>query len=42
VGYAFNAVSAFWANGNSLADYRADSPGENGQIVARTQLQLSF
>ncbi len=40
VGYAFNSVSAFWAN--PLAGYRADAPGENGQIVARMQVELNF
>lgn len=42
VGYAFNSVSAFWANGNPLAEYRPDAPGEKGQTVVRSQVQLSF
>jgi hypothetical protein len=42
VGYAFNPVAPFWANGNTLAGYRADSPDDDGQIVVRSQMQLSF
>lgn len=40
LGYAFNSVSTFWAN--PTPGYRADAPGEDGQIVARTQLELNF
>lgn len=40
VGYAFNSVSSVWANEG--AGWRTDSPGKNGQVVTRSQIQLSF
>lgn len=40
VGYGFNPVESFWALGS--AGWRADVPGERGQVVLRSQLQLLF
>jgi hypothetical protein len=40
VGYAFNGVGDTWQK--SLLGWRADTPGEDGQIVLRTQLQLLY
>jgi hypothetical protein len=40
VGFALDEVSASWATAG--AGWRADSPGEDGQIVIRSQLQLLF
>ena len=40
VGYAFNAVGGSYAS-NPLG-YRLDSPGSDGQLVVRSQIQLLF
>ena len=40
VGYGLNPVDAAWAQ--ESAGYRADAPGQDGQIVVRSQLQLLF
>jgi hypothetical protein len=40
VGIGLNEVAAFWAAGS--AGVRADAPGENGQVVVRTQVQVLF
>ena len=40
IGYAFEAVSDFWAS--SGAGWRTDADDSNGQLVFRTQLQLLF
>lgn len=40
VGYAFTGVSSTWAN--TGLGWRADSQGEKGQVVIRTQFQLIF
>jgi len=40
VGYAFDAVSDFFASGG--AGWREDAPNEDGQLVVRSQLQLQF
>lgn len=40
IGYGFNWVSSNWANDG--AGWRADTPGEDGQIVIRSQFQLLF
>jgi len=40
VGYAFNGVADAWAS--SSIGWRADTPGQNGQTVLRSQLQLAF
>ena len=40
IGYAFNSVPAGFAS--SLAGWRTDSADADGQIVARSQLQLTF
>ncbi len=47
VGYAFDEVTAFWANGNLGAGgvvdgWQEDGDGEDGQIVIRGQFQLAF
>lgn len=41
IGYGFNPVAAPWA-GSGGTGWRADSPGEDGQIVIRSQIQLLF
>ncbi|MHC4991039.1 MAG: porin [Planctomycetota bacterium] len=40
VGYGLDEVAEFWAS--SGAGWRADEPGDDGQIVVRTQFQLIF
>lgn len=40
LGYGFGEVGSFWSS--SGAGWRTDDPGENGQIVARAQLQVLF
>ena len=40
VGYGLNAVAPQWAS--SGAGWRGDAPGEDGQTVVRSQLQLLF
>ena len=40
LGFAFDEVSSAWASDSS--GWRADAPGEDGQIVVRTQVQLLF
>jgi len=40
VGYGFNPVEGAWASGG--AGWRKDEPEQDGQVVARTQLQLLF
>lgn len=40
VGYAFNGVGASWAS--STAGWRADAPGDDGQILVRSQVALFF
>jgi hypothetical protein len=40
VGYAFDPVESTWASGG--AGWREDEPEQDGQLVARTQLQLLF
>ena len=40
VGYGLNEVGDFWSS--SGAGWRTDRPGEDGQVVARTQIQLLF
>jgi hypothetical protein len=40
IGYGFDPVESFWAT--SGAGYLDDSPGDDGQIVVRTQFQLLF
>jgi len=40
IGYGFNPVSSDWAQPS--AGWRADAPGEDGQLVIRSQLQLWF
>jgi hypothetical protein len=40
VGYSFEPVSSFWAS--DAAGWRVDAPGEDGQVVFRTQMQLLF
>lgn len=47
IGYGLNEVTSTWGGGfvgvgGDLAGWRTDSPGKNGQIVARSQLQLWF
>jgi hypothetical protein len=39
-GYGLNEVTAFWAQDS--AGWRVDAPGEDGQIVIRSQIQLLF
>jgi len=39
-GYAFNGVADAWAS--SAVGWREDAPGQNGQTVLRSQLQLAF
>jgi len=39
-GYALTPVSPTWSS--PVVGYRTDEPGESGQIVVRTQLQLLF
>ncbi len=44
-GYAFNEVSPTFTDampGGGRTGWRADAPGEDGQLVLRTQLQLTF
>lgn len=40
VGYGWHPVSAAWSS--SGAGWLTDAPGEDGQVVVRTQLQLGF
>ena len=40
VGYGFNEVASTWSSGG--AGWRTDDPGEDGQLVLRTQFQLAF
>ncbi|MCI0366374.1 MAG: OprO/OprP family phosphate-selective porin [Phycisphaerales bacterium] len=40
IGYSFEPVSSSWAQ--TSAGWRTDAPGEDGQIVIRSQLQLLF
>jgi hypothetical protein len=40
IGYSFNAVAAPWAS--SGVGWRTDTPGEDGQVLIRTQFQLMF
>lgn len=40
VGYAWNEISDFW--NSTSAGWREDEPGNKGQVVVRTQLQLLF
>lgn len=40
IGYGFNPVASDWASAGS--GWRADSAGQDGQMVIRTQLQLLF
>lgn len=40
VGYGFNEVAPFWAA--TSAGWRADAPGEDGQVVVRSQVQFLF
>ncbi len=40
IGYGFNPVSSGWAVDSS--GWRVDAPGEEGQIVVRSQFQLLF
>lgn len=40
VGYGLNPVAGAWASGG--AGWRTDAPQQDGQLVARTQLQLLF
>ncbi len=40
VGYAFEPISD--TIDSSFAGYRLDAPGESGQVVVRTQMQLAF
>jgi len=40
IGYGFQPVDSFWAQ--SSVGWRADEAGESGQIVIRSQLQLTF
>jgi hypothetical protein len=40
IGYGFNRVSGFWSS--SGAGWRTDRPGEEGQLVVRSQVQLAF
>ncbi len=40
VGYGIDEISSDWATRSS--GWREDSPGEDGQIVLRSQLQLLF
>ncbi len=40
VGYSFNRISPVWAS--SGVGYLTDAPGEDGQIVVRSQFQLLF
>jgi hypothetical protein len=47
VGYGFHEVSSTWGNGfigsgGDAVGWRADRPGEDGQIVLRSQVQLVF
>lgn len=47
LGVALNEVTATWGDGfvgtgGNIAGWRTDQPGEKGQVVARTQLQLLF
>jgi len=39
-GYAFSQVGPFWASAGAY--WRADAPGQDGQVVVRTMLQLVF
>lgn len=40
VGYGINSVNGAWAQDS--AGWRADAPGQDGQIVIRSQIQLLF
>jgi hypothetical protein len=40
VGIGLNEINSFWSS--SSAGYRADAPGEDTQVVVRSQLQLAF
>ncbi len=40
MGFAFDEISSDWATGG--AGWREDSPGEDGQVVLRSQFQLLF
>ncbi len=40
IGFGFNTVTSDWAD--AAAGWRADAPGEDGQVVVRSQLQLAF
>jgi hypothetical protein len=40
VGFGFNEVTSTFASGG--AGWRADAPGDDGQIVVRSQMQLMF
>lgn len=40
IGYSFNTISSEWSNAG--AGWRTDSPGNDGQIVFRSQLQIMF
>lgn len=47
VGYGLNEVTSTWGDGflgtgGDIAGWRTDSPGEDGQFVVRSQLQLMF
>jgi hypothetical protein len=41
IGYGFNPVAAPWV-GSGGSGWRVDAPGEDGQIVFRSQIQLLF
>lgn len=41
-GYGFNAVSAFFGNPSSIAGWRTDTAGDDGQWVIRVQAQVMF
>jgi hypothetical protein len=47
VGFGLNEVSSMWGGGfigggGDLTGKRADSPGNDGQVIIRSQLQLMF
>ena len=47
VGFAIDGVGATWGSGQlgsggGMAGWRTDAPGEDGQIVLRTQMQIVF
>ena len=47
VGVALNEVTGTWGDGfigagGDLAGWRTDAPGEKGQVVIRSQIQLLF